>query len=62
MVVIFIVGGFTPLELAEVNGVLRCVREARGGLETEIILAGTTVATPDIVYEQIFTRLPAGQV
>lgn len=64
--VIFVVGGFTPLELAEVSGVLRCAAAAAtttrgGGLDTEVILAGTTVSTPDVVYEQIFTRPPAGQ-
>ncbi|CAM9191469.1 unnamed protein product, partial [Scytosiphon promiscuus] len=46
VVVIFVVGGFTPQELAEVSGV---------------ILAGTTVSTPDVVYEQIFTRPPGGR-
>lgn len=63
VVVLFVVGGFTPLELAEVSGVLRCAAAAAatrgGGLETEVILAGTTVSTPDLVFEQIFTRPPA---
>jgi len=62
VVVIFVVGGFTPTELAEVSGVLRCAAAAARpgeGLETEVILAGTTVSTPDVVYEQIFTRPPA---
>lgn len=65
------VGGFTPLELAEVTAVLRCLssvsatregEEGQGGLETtEVILAGTTVSTPDVVYEQVFMRPPAWQ-
>lgn len=63
VVIIFVVGGFTPLELAEVNGVLRCAAAAAGasGLDTEVVLAGTTISTPDVVYEQVFTRPPAGQ-
>lgn len=66
MVVIFVVGGFTPLEFKEVSGVLRCAAAAAastagGGLDTEVILAGTTVSTPDVVYEQIFARPPAGK-
>ena len=63
--VIFVIGGFTPLELAEISGVLRCAAaaaEAAGGrLETEVILAGTTISTPDVVFDQVFTRPPAGQ-
>lgn len=62
VVVLFVVGGFTPLEFAEVSGVLRCAAAAAapgGGLETEVILAGTTVSTPDLVFEQIFARPPA---
>lgn len=64
MVVLFVVGGFTPLELAEVSGVLRCAAAAAAaapgqGLETEVILAGTTVSTPDLIFEQIFARPPA---
>lgn len=64
VIVVFLVGGYTPLELAEVSGVVRCAAAAAaggGGLGTEVILAGTTVSTPDVVYEQIFTRPPAGQ-
>lgn len=62
---IFVVGGFTPQELAEVNGVVRCAASAAaaasGDLDTEIILAGTTISTPDMIYEQIIARPPAGQ-
>lgn len=64
VVVLFVVGGFTPLELAEVSGVLRCAAAAAtpgGVLETEVILGGTTVSTPDLVLEQVFARPPAGQ-
>ncbi|CAM9649620.1 unnamed protein product [Ectocarpus fasciculatus] len=63
VVVVFLVGGYTPLELAEVSDVVRCAAAAAaaGGLDTEVILAGTMVSTPDVVYEQIFTRPPAGQ-
>lgn len=66
MVVIFVVGGFTPLEFAEVSGVVRCAAAAAAattggkGLDKEVILAGTTVSTPHVVYEQIFNRPPAG--
>ncbi|CAM9703526.1 unnamed protein product [Ectocarpus sp. 13 AM-2016] len=61
VIIVFLVGGYTPLELAEVSGVVRCAAAGGGGLDTEVILAGTTVSTPDVVYEQIFTRPPAGQ-
>ena len=67
VVVIFVVGGFTPLELAEVNGVVRCAAAAASaaggpdGVDTEVIVAGTTISTPDIVYHQIFGRPPLEQ-
>lgn len=64
IIVIFVVGGLTPLELAEVNAVMRCAAigmedESKGA--REIILAGTTISTPDMVYEQIFSLPPIEQ-
>lgn len=63
VLVIFVVGGFTPTELKEVNAIVRCC--AASSVDTddtpEVILAGTTLSTPDMVYEQVFERAPAWQ-
>lgn len=60
VLVIFVVGGFTPMELKEVNGVLRCCAASAEDVP-EVILAGTTLLTPDVTYEQVFSRPPAWQ-
>lgn len=61
VVVIFIIGGFTPVELKEVNAVLHCCAASADERVPEVILAGTTLSTPDMVYEQVFGRPPACQ-
>lgn len=62
VVVLFVVGGLAPLELAEVNRVVRCCAEAevgQGGEAPEVIVGGTTICTPSMVYEHVFLRPPA---
>jgi hypothetical protein len=54
VVVLFVLGGVSPQELREVAEVMAAA--PRGRTVEQVLVGATALATPDLVYEQVFCR------